>query len=372
MINNLRLKTILGNFKIKDHTLAYEDFIARSFNMCIDEGMEYGKIVPSRAFCSDESQGFPIILITKHFSAFPFDHGLVGGIMAEGRNGAYAHHGQDLVIFQASHVGYDKDTDHFGTYRRLQTHDCHHSSNCGQVQATLDWYQQEHAFASDNTLLQCIDNEHYITIDKQLLNQEYDEGLFLELDKLIATTEEGNPQDPVSILSTAKVFRASSELIEFLKEQNHQWPEKNAEPIGHCLKPDLFHFKKTLAKDNHVEKNLFEFMPWIVTSCEPMLSAAEVNVQIEFDKSYRSIVREPEYQQRNLIYIAGLNIDISPADGQLFSETQFVPWAAYVQNKDGSHYILEQDALYQRLMSSSSDNPHVTDMNEALLETSSD
>jgi hypothetical protein len=53
MIHNLRLKSILGNFKIKGHTFEYEDFVARFFNMCIDEGMEHGKIMPSRAFCSD-------------------------------------------------------------------------------------------------------------------------------------------------------------------------------------------------------------------------------------------------------------------------------------------------------------------------------
>lgn len=372
MINNLRLKSILGNFKIEDHTFEYEDFIARFFNMCIDEGMEYGKIVPSRAFCSDESQGFPIILITKHFSAFPFDHGIVGGIMAEGRNTAYAHHGQDLVIFQASHVGYDKETGHFGTYRRLQTSDCHHSSNCGQVQATLNWYQSEYAFASENTLLQRIDNEYFITVDKMLLDQQHEEGIFLELDELIALPEEGKKQTPVKILSTAKVLRASEGLVSFLKEHSYQWSEDKPQPIGDALTPDLFHFKRQITADNPMEENLFQYMPWIVTSSEPMLSAAEVNVQIEFDKSYRSIVREVEYQGRNLIYIAGLHIDYSPEDGQLFSETQFVPWAAYIQNADGAHRVLEQDELYERLHSYSNWNPHITDMNEALLKTSNE
>ena len=79
--------------------------------------------MPSRAFCSDESQGYPIILIAKHFGTFPFNHGLVGGIVATDRHGPHAHHGKDLVIIQASHVGYDPESGRFGVYRRLQTED---------------------------------------------------------------------------------------------------------------------------------------------------------------------------------------------------------------------------------------------------------
>jgi hypothetical protein len=366
MIHNLRLKSILGNFKIKDHAFEYEDFVARFFNMCIDEGMEHGKIMPSRAFCSDESQGFPIILITKHFSAFPFNHGIVGGIMATGRNGAYAHHGKDLAIIQASHVGYEEDTGHFGRYRRLQTHDCHLSSNCGQIQATLDWYQREYAFASENTLLQRSAGEYFVTIDKMLFKQEHKEGVFLELDELLEASAEGEKFIPVKILSTAKVYKASKGLVTFLKQRGYQWNEDKAMPIGNELTPDLFRFKRKIDPNNQNEHNLFQFMPWIVTSSEPMLSAAEVNVQVEFDKSYRSIVRESAYQGRKLIYIAGLNIDYSPEEGQLFSKTQFVPWAAYIQHEDGLHEVLEQDALYERLLSYDNNNPHTADMSEAL------
>ena len=38
--------------------------------------------MPSRAFCSDESQGAALLHMTKHFGIFPFNHGLVGGIVA--------------------------------------------------------------------------------------------------------------------------------------------------------------------------------------------------------------------------------------------------------------------------------------------------
>ena len=108
-------------FQIQGMMMRYNLFIPRLYNWCKSLGFQPGKIMPSRAFCSDESQGYPVIMIGKHFGTFPFNHGRVGGIVANTRHGPHASHGQDLVIIQASHVGYDPQTGEFGTYRRLQT-----------------------------------------------------------------------------------------------------------------------------------------------------------------------------------------------------------------------------------------------------------
>lgn len=357
MIKNLKLRSILGDFQIEDHTIVYHKFMARFYNFCIKQGMEPGKIVPSRAFCSDESQGLPIILISKHFGAFPFDHGLVGGIMAHGRHAPHAHHGKDMVIIQASHVGYEPQTRQFGRYRRLQTEDQHFSSNCGKIDATLEWYLEEYEFAQENTLLQMVDGQYRITIDKQLFNQDYSEGLFLNLDALIQKDEEtGTHVKPIKILSTSHVYPASDELITYFQEQECDMTAEITRPIGKCLQPTMFHFRRDESKFNLMLKNLHEYMPWVVTSGNPMLSAAEINVQLEFDKAYRSIVREESYEDKNLIYIAGLNIDYSPLSGQHFPLSQFVPWAAYIQKDDGTHFILEQGELYKTLMECSDKN----------------
>lgn len=373
MIKNLKLRSILGDFKIENHTIAYHKFMPKFYNFCLEQGMEVGKIVPSRAFCSDESQGFPIILMSKHFGAFPFDHGLVGGIMAHSRHAPHAHHGKDLVIIQASHVGYEPQSQRFGRYRRLQTEDQHFSSNCGSVHATLEWYLGEYEFAQENTLLQKLTNDqgdqYLITIDKQLFDQDYKEGLFLHLEDLIQHDKEtGKMENPESILSTSRVYPVSDELIEFLKEQGYKWPEDKPKPIGKHLQPTLFDFKRDTSNFNRMEENLHEYLPWVVTSGNPMLSAAEINVQIEFDKAYRSIVREESYHGKNLIYIAGLNIDYSPLTGQHFPLSEFVPWAAYIQNSNGEHHILEQDELYQALMECSDKNENQVNLDSMMWE----
>ena len=97
-----------------------------------------------------------------------------------------------------------------------------------------------------------------------------------------------------------------------------------------------------------------------------MIAAAKVNTQVEFDRSYRSILHEKSYRNKRIFFIAGLNIDISPNSGQLFPLTKFVPWAAYVQQPGGKHQNLEQDELFSQLEAQSEDNPDQIDLENAI------
>lgn len=144
--------------------------------------------MPSRAFCSDENQGYPTILNTKHFGAFPFNHGRVGGIVATNRHGAYSHHGKDLVIIQASHVGYDPETNRFGIYRRLKIDNQCFSTSCGKICGVLGWYLREYAFAQENILFSRIDDE-VVVIDNQLMDPNRETGLFLHLERIAMETK---------------------------------------------------------------------------------------------------------------------------------------------------------------------------------------
>ena len=78
---NTDIASALGDFKLENSMFRYSSFVPRLYNYCKSLGFETGKIMPSRAFCSDENQGYPIILIAKHFGTFPFNHGQVGGVV---------------------------------------------------------------------------------------------------------------------------------------------------------------------------------------------------------------------------------------------------------------------------------------------------
>ena len=215
--------------------------------------------MPSRAFCSDENQGFPIILIPKHFGTFPFNHGRVGGIVATDRHGPHAHHGQDMVIIQASHVGYDPDTGEFGNYRRLQTTHCESSSDCGKIAGVSSWYINEYHFARENILVEWRNDQLLVTIDNQLLDSKREEVLSLHLEKMLRCDGQEcgrNWYQPVEFRSTAKTFVATSAFAARFPDLK----EGEAQVIGSGLKSDLFEFKRTLSDKveghDHLERNL--------------------------------------------------------------------------------------------------------------------
>ncbi len=132
----------------------------------------------------------------------------------------------------------------------------------------------------------------------------------------------------------------------------------------------LIYFRRRIVEDveghQHLENNLIQAMPWIVTNEHVALTAAKVNTQVEFDRTYRTILREEAYHNKNLLFIAGLHIDISPKLNQLFPLTKFISWAAYHLTSEGDSKIYEQAELYQLLSGQSSQNPTKIDLEEAI------
>jgi hypothetical protein len=357
----------MGDFQLDGHMMRYSVFVPRFYNLCKSYGFEPGRIMPSRAFCSDESQGFPIILITKHFGAFPFNHGRVGGIVSTGRHGPHAHHGKDLVIFQASHVGYEPETGSFGVYRRLQTDPLSHTPACGKIGAVLEWYQQEYRFARENVSFSNMDGQAVIIVDNQFLDDNREQGLFLAFDQLL-DMKNGNRPEPLKVLSTAKVFRVHPVFKDRLPALF--WNPDTRMAIGDYLTADLFYYRRVISNAiegrDQLESNLSRSMPRIVTAACPALDAARANTQLEFDRTYRSLIREPDYLGKNLAFIAGINIDISPQEGQLFPLTKFVPWAAYIQTRGGKQFTLEQKELLEALLAQSPLNPDRVELSHAI------
>jgi hypothetical protein len=344
---------IMGDLRLGGMAIRYSQFVPKLYNYCLSLGFQRHHMMPSRAFCSDESQGYPVILMAQHFGTFPFDHGRVGGKVATDRHGPHAHHGEDLVIVQASHVGYDAEHGHFGVYRRQRTADGGFGANCGKLSGVLEWYQQEYRHACNGVQLGTLDGVRAVFIDNALLDPHRTEGLFLQLDRLIDPAQ----PSPLRVLSTSKAFAAAPALAAMLPD--HDW-QAAKQPIGNRLSADLFSFRRqpVVGPEGYdlLEEAIAPAMPELVTSPTPVLDAARYHSQIEFDRTYRTIQREPAYQRKNVLFISGLNVDVSPRDGLLFPLTKFVPWAAYAHLRDGTHFLLEQDALFDALGAQPSSN----------------
>jgi len=169
----------------------------------------------------------------------------------------------------------------------------------------------------------------------------------------------------VRTYSTAKSFIASEYLIERVGEN---WPDSKS-PINNYLFAELFRFKRitddTVAS-GILNRNLINAMPEIISSYYPALTAAQINTQVEFDRTFRTIVKENAYRGKKIVFISGIHIDISPREDQPFPLTKFVPWAAYIQNEQGVGYTLEQHELYTALKEQSVENPHKIDLTNAI------
>lgn len=343
----------LGDFQLGERAMRYSLFAPRLYNYCLSLGFVRERMMPSRAFCSDETQGYPIMLLMQHFGTFPFDHGRVGGKVATNRHGPHAHHGEDLILIQASHVGYDPVTQGFGVYQRPRTKDRGFGDDCGKLCAVLHWYQDEYRSACESILCGDVDGAPAVIIDNDLLNMERPDGLFLRLERLI-----NQSRAPLKVLSIAKAYPASVHLGAALPEEI--WRQTPA-PIGKHLSADLFFFRRQPIEgpegDDLLEAALLPVMANLVTSQRPALDAARYHTQSEFDRTYRSIRSEPAYKGKNILFIAGLNVDVSPPQGLPFPLTKFVPWAAYIQLRDGSTRLLEQDAIVEALLAQPATNP---------------
>ena len=360
-------------FKVDGLAIPYPEFVARLYNLCMELGFRKGLIMPSRAFCSDENQGLPIILLTKHFGTFPFNHGRVGGIVAIDRHGPHSHHGEDLMILQASHVGYDPASGVYGIYNRPHMEGHCLSDSCGKLIHVITPYLEQYLFARDRTFLHKDDDgNHLITVKNSFIDfvsHPVDQGLVLRLNNIVDEDNMGTIR-PFTSACTTQTYKVCEAFRQRLEDQKYTWVSGEGQSIGDLLTADLFFFREDFHETDDsilLERNLIEFMPDIVSARFPPLRAAKTNIQLEFARVVESIRRSDAYKGRNLLYIAGLNIDI-PGDEDFPLMNYFIPWAAHVQLKDGTSgeytHPIEQDELFAKLMEQSPENFDQMDLKE--------
>jgi len=376
MLNKYREPYIVREvapFKINDLAIPYPEFVPRLYNFCKELGFRKGYIMPSRAFCSDENQGLPIILLTKHFGTFPFNHGRVGGMLAVDRHGPHSHHGDDLVILQATHVGYDPNTGEYGTYHRPQKSGDNSCVSCGKITHVITPYLDRYHFARERIFLSKDEKGRCLITAKGSFidfgSRPVEQGLVLKLSNIVNADKQGIIR-PIATASTTQTYEVSDAFKKRLIDQGYDWKTGKEESIGNLLTADLFYFKDKFHETDDsilLERNLIEFMPDIVSAKYPSLRAAKTAVQLEFARVVKSIRSGSEYTGRNLLYIAGLNLDI-PEYNDFPPHNYFVPWAAHIQLAGGTpkEYIhpVEQDELFKKIMAQKIDNPDKIDLKE--------
>uniref|UniRef100_A0A6U2JA86 Limiting CO2-inducible protein B/C beta carbonyic anhydrase domain-containing protein n=1 Tax=Hemiselmis andersenii TaxID=464988 RepID=A0A6U2JA86_HEMAN len=360
------------------------DFAPRLANLCNELGFAQGDTLPSRAFCSDENQMYPAIQITKHFATPPFDHGRVGGVVATDRHGPHAAHGKDLVLVAASHVGYDAGN--WGKYRRLVTEDDHVSTSCGMISAILGWYLAQYEDAQNRIrLVMNGDGDARVRIPTDLLDPNRPEGMYLVLSRMTKTGPNGLPV-PIGRSAAYQEYEMLPALADRIKKapkndvndkiNKGMYDEAESAPIGGYLSSEMFGFRRETVDrgepnyflERHVLANIQE----ILTSAAPMLTAALAISQLEFERTARTLIASPAYKGKKVFFCAGVNVDISPAEGSkdllddLLGDTMFLPVSSLYIDEKGKAYSMQAMAFAKALSRQSTQNAAAVDLEEAM------
>lgn len=370
MVLSIKKKPV--KFSITDNTrLEYSDFAPQLYNLVTgDFEFRKNETIVSRGFCSDENQGGATLHLSKNFGVYPFNHGRVGATVALDRNGPFSHHGKDLVIVSASHVGFDEENHIFGTYRR--PHCNHETHDCGMLVGTISPYLTEYDVAKKTIKLIKEGKNYYVIIKTQLIHNinhrddPYENGepprLLLKMSRIVKNIE------PVEGIISGQKFLAADSFIEKIGKK--RWSTGKGSPIGDALSAELFGFRQI--PENYISnvaiENLQKFMNYIVASKFPSLTAAVIQCQEEYSRTARSIQIDSAFAGRDVFYVAGVNIDQSPKPGQIvpFPNIEFVPYAALLKKRDGRTIMFDQSEVLDLLKSQSTQNDDAISINDAL------
>ncbi len=354
-----------------DSRLEYPDFCPQLYNLVINEfRFRKNETIVSKAFCSDENQGGSTLHLCKNFGVYPFNHGRVGATVALDRNGPFSHHGKDLVIVAASHVGFDEENHVFGTYRR--PHCGQETFDCGMLVGTIADYLTEYEVAKKTINLVKEGKKYFVIIKTQLIHNlnhkddPYENGepprLLLKMNRIVQSLE------PVEGIISGQKFLAADSLVEKLGKR--KWTTGKGNPIGDELTAELFTFRQI--PENHITnaavENLQKFMNYIVSSKFPSLTAAVIQCQEEYGRTVRSIQVDPFFFNRDVFFVAGIHIDQSPKKGQIvpFPNIEFVPYAALLKKRDGRTLMFDQQEVLDLMKSQSTINENAISLNDAL------
>lgn len=166
--------------------------------------------------------------------------------------------------------------------------------------------------------------------------------------------------EPLQIAGAFVTFAVTSHFKQVLDSNDFSWKSGVAMPIGEHLSPEVFDFLEpceTAAGGNLFAPLLGPMMPLIVVHKTPHLAATLVHLQHNFAREREIFAATGDNDLRNLLCVAGLDIDMKGFRGR--KESYFVPWQACWKRQGhcyGDIYPLLQDDLFVALMNCSKED----------------
>ena len=262
----------------------------------------------------------------------------------------------EAVIVLSCRVAYNPHWGAFGGHPQLLVQAKTDDDDEPCPAAFIAPFLQQYRFAQERIFLAMNgQGEHLITLPACLLAKTRDNGYRFSvlLDQVAEPDKDGNIV-PVTISGRVSTYTLSGKLRQAIDRQGHVWQSGRSFPIGRYLGSELFSFGDfgpASDRNGLFVSTLLPYLNEIVTHRTPDLRAAEIHLSQVFARAVALQRAEYAENSKNVLYLAGLDIDMSGFQG--YEEQHcFVPWQAYLAGRDEER-VLAQDDLFIRLMQAS-------------------
>ncbi len=324
--------------KIRGRLIPAYDFLPRLKKLCLSLGFKRPNITKSGklALSNESSSNLSNVTVPEPD----------GGI-----------EGPDAIVVLSTKVPYEQN---WGGYSGLPEGYLRENSSVKTDETPADFilpYLQQYQFAQTHIHLSTGDaGRILITVPDFLVTNKEDGNEYL-LKLKIAEIAELNTEGlvlPLQVVGPLLTFTVAPHFCQALESKSFPWKTDRTMPIGEYLSPELFDCREpsaTVGSCSPFVPLLLPMMPWIVSHRTPHLAATLVHLQKNFAREREKFAATGPNDLRNLLCVAGLDIDMKGFRGR--KESYFVPWQACWKRHGhcyGDIYPLLQDDLFVALM----------------------
>ena len=324
--------------KIRGRLIPTYDFLPRLKRLCLSLGFNDPKVIKSGR------------LAPPHEGAES-----LAGSAAPGSDGRIQ--GPDAIVVLSTKVFYEQNWGGYsGLSEQYQREKSGRQANETPADFILPYLQQYHQAQMQIHLGVEPSGRILITLPESLVkNDKPSQACKLRIKiETIAEPNINGGYEPLQIAGSFVTFAVTSRFKQALDGGDFPWKRGVAMPIGGHLSPEVFDFiepNESAAEGNSFAPLLGPVMPWIVVHKTPHLAATLVHLQHNFAGERQMFAATGDNDLRNLLCVAGLDIDMKGFRGR--KESYFVPWQACWKRQGYCYsdiYPLLQDDLFVALM----------------------
>jgi len=319
-------------------------------------GFDLAQTIPVKVECPDESQGLKTLYFVASFGTAPFVGRSVGAELDTSSIVPACHHGRNVVFVMGSHTGFDHRERMFG--RLYREKEGGFSSCCGKLSGVIAPYMTEYAYAKKHIRVFRQDGKVFLDIPNRLL------GIHSSIEphpvkvRLKPSLVEGGiggqglmtEEKPRSV-----TFEIHPEVLHALEAKGRKISEEPA-PLGDDLGPEDFDFLwvSSVPYPDDLTRRLHPLMHEIVSSLDypPMVTIANVNTWIEFNRFIDAIHAIPEVVSKGIFGVSGLTVDLYFEDRSYRYSNVCYPQYAFFKPAGERHGVVMGPAEINRLLES--------------------